>query len=156
MAYKPLSMKERFQFVRDIVTHEDNLTNFRTTWTLVFHGFLFTAFAAAAGLFEKLRFADPSSTPIHFGMLLVCLLGVISAVAAFFGLRAAERQLAITTRWWEEQLVKFPDDSYPPVFLHSKSKSKFGASAYFVVLAIVWVAFACLIIWSPHVLPPVK
>jgi hypothetical protein len=155
MSVEELSFKERFEFLRDIVKHEDTLTNFRTTWTLVFHGLLFSAFAAGVALFEKLKFPAQSANPIATGLLVLCTLGVVSALAAYFGLRASEKQLRISTDWWVEQTKEAQLSTFPPIFIHSKSKAKFGASAYFLLLGAAWVFLALLVVCTklPETIP---
>lgn len=145
-------LQERFALVLKLVEHEDSLTNARTTWTLVFHGLLFSAYANGVGLYEKLKFVRSAFDPIAAGVLLVCGLGILSAVAAYFGLKAAENQLEKLTDWWKSQLPEALIGSYPPLFIHSDSKSRFGASAYFIVLALVWLVLGGILICSPELI----
>jgi hypothetical protein len=173
-----LSPKDKFEFVRKTIEHENTLTNYRTTWTLAFHGFLFTAFVNGIGLFEKLDFdwfaflgQFGHFNPLSCGLILICLLGTFSALAAFFGLAVAEDQLEKTTEWWKEQqnahflsisikqsTTKFK--KFPPLYdvkatnfnflkkIRQKIKSM-QASSNFLVLAVIWILFGTLVLITP-------
>jgi hypothetical protein len=77
--------RENFELVRRLVEHEDGLINVRTNWALAFHALLFNAFVGGVALYEKVRFGQSCFDPIACGLILACLLGVGSAVAAFAG-----------------------------------------------------------------------
>lgn len=144
-----LQLPDQFDHVCKLVAHEDNLVNIRTTWALVFQGFLFTAFVSGIGLYEKLEFEGCGFNPIAVGIFVVCVLGVLSAAAAYCGVKAAEDQLRVITKWWAGQLAKSEDESYPKIYIHADGKTKTGASIYFVVLAISWVLLGGLVVLSP-------
>lgn len=140
----------QFEWVCERVAHEDNLINVRTNWTLVFHGFLFTAYTSGIGLYEKLRFVAGHFDPILTGVLVICGLGFLSAIAAYVGVAAAEVQLRKVTDWWS-QISRGPDQKkYPPVFIHSESKAPFGASMYFLLLAVAWIVLGAILRFSPQ------
>lgn len=154
MNQEPLGLKDQFDRVCSLVAHEDDLISVRANWTLLFHGLLFTAYASGVGLYEKLRFVTPCFDPIATGTLLICLLGFVSGIAAYIGLKAAEDQLKVTTDWWRIQRdASIVSGSYPPLYIQSESKFPFGASMYFAFLAGVWVLLGFLIGFAPTLLP---
>ncbi|HEV7508713.1 MAG TPA: hypothetical protein VGS07_27790 [Thermoanaerobaculia bacterium] len=151
------TLSDRFAMVVDLLKHEDILVNLRTNWTLAIQGLLFTAFATLLGLFEKFTFPVPSRTPIHAGLFLICGLGAASCVAAYLGVRGAERQQSKLSKWWDEQFIKSGDKSdpppYPPLYPHFKNDNKHRASEYFVVLACIWVVIFITILFSSALVP---
>lgn len=147
--------RENFELVRRLVEHEDGLINVRTNWALAFHALLFNAFVGGVALYEKVRFGQGCFDPIACGLILACLLGVGSAVAAFAGVKAAERQARETTDWWASVAQEDQLDCLPPMYLHSKRRHcvKVNASSYFLFLAGVWVIMLVLVIWAPAMSP---
>ena len=143
-------VKDQFEHVRQLVEHEDTLINVRTTWTLVFHGFLFSSFVGGVGLYEKLRFGAGWLDPIGVGLAIVCLLGIFSAISGFLGVHAALGQLAVTTDWWRDRLSETRDSRFPPIYMHSEGKWRLSASYYLLILAVVWLVFLILVVGAPH------
>jgi hypothetical protein len=135
----------QFGSVCEQVRHEDELVNQRTSWTLVFHGLLFSAFVGGIGLLEKLQITIRCFNVIGFGLGLLCILGIGSAIAAYVGVKAAEDQRKIVSDWWVRIRPENHEKLFPPIYIHSESKSSFGASIYFIFLAIVWVVFLILV-----------
>ena len=143
MCERSSSLAEDYKMVCDRVAHEDAMINVRTTWTLIFHGFLFAALTSGAGLYEKADFGSQKFDPVFIGLLLVCVLGAASAVAAFRGVRAAELQACRATNWWKNRAEQSERDGFPPLFIRSKG---IGASAYFILLAIVWATLGVIVL----------
>ena len=147
------TLSKQFDFMRDVVKHEDTLVNYRTTWTLVFQGFLFAALPSAVGLLEKFKFDNPSNTPVHWCILLVCTLGIFSSIAAYLGIKTAENFLVDITGWWENQRGYPPNPFFPPVYIHRQHLSKINASLLFALLSGVWALFAIIFLFAPALVP---
>ena len=152
MAEAPPTLSDRFATVVDLIKHEDNLVNLRTNWTLVIQGVLFTAFATTVGLFEKFIFSTPRNTPIHVALFLLCGLGAMSCIAAFFGVRAAEQQQIALSKWWQRQIEAGHSDDYPPLYRHDQAEKKHHSSEYFLVFALVWLIIFVLVILSSELI----
>jgi hypothetical protein len=156
-----LPLKEQFKMMRDAIKHEDTLTNYRTTWMLVFHGFLFSAYATAGGLGNPAASGAPAAL-CHgsVGLSILSVLGVLSAIATAIGTSAADKQLRATRDWWlrqctreklrREQLLDIDDsqgegEPFPPQYKHSEIPKLYSQPAIFILLAIAWVVLGALI-----------
>lgn len=140
--------RENFELVRQLVEHEDELINVRTSWTLAFHALLFNAFVAGVALYEKIRFKG-CFDPIALGLIIVCVCGFGSAIAAFFGVRAAEKQSTQSTQWWDGVVKGEGARDMPPMYMHAKHRRWLRASAYFFVLAAAWAGLLWLVVRAP-------
>jgi hypothetical protein len=74
--------------IREMLRHEDELTNQRTTWLMTIQGLLFAAMAFAWG-------NSPSF------LYLLCAVGIAVSWSAGHALMAAERAKANLYEWWE-------------------------------------------------------
>jgi hypothetical protein len=122
------------------------------TWLLVLQGFLFTAFVNGVGLYEKFKTSHYSRTCITLGLILIGLVGIISAIIARNVTEIAFRQMNHAKRWWKDTGLI---DKLPPVagdlpetwfyYLFSTGRMPF-------VLVGVWVALIVLLmigVWRP-------
>lgn len=148
-------LEQKFGYVRNLIEHEDELVNHRTNWTLIFHGLLFTAFVGGVGLIDKVNFKVGSEDAVTIGIGVACALGIVSALAAFVGVRTAERQLQRVTAWWLQQPGSTHANEFPPIYTYSKRTAWFGSSAYFLVLAGVWLILLWLVITSESAPQPI-
>lgn len=143
--------RENFELVRQLVEHEDELIQVRTNWTLAFHALLFNAFVAGVALYEKIRFRGDFD-PVFVGLIVVCGCGFFSAIAAFLGVHAAEKQSKASTRWWGDVLKKTGATGLPPMYMHAEHCRWLKASGYFFVLAAVWLVMLWLVLDAPDML----
>jgi hypothetical protein len=154
------TFKEKYEFLRDAIKHEDNLTNNRTTWLLVFHGLLFTAFVNGIGLYDKLHYSATAMHRLTTGLVILCTLGAVSAIATSRGTQAAQKQLAALDEWWTKQNGndEAKTELFPPLYPYSPLPRLMSAPNLFWPLALVWVVFACLLVnacaTTPEEVPP--
>jgi len=145
--------RENFELTRRLVEHEDGLINVRTNWALAFHALLFNAFVGGVALYEKVQFKSGwLLDPVSVGLVVAALLGIGSACAAFLGVRAAERQLKITSKWWADLSAKAGATDFPPMYLHYQSQGKIRASVYFLVIGLTWAGLLLLVVCAPSLL----
>jgi hypothetical protein len=153
----PPSLSDQFEAVTDLLKHEDNLINQRTSWAMAVQGLLFNAIGLAIGLFEKFKFNDPVHTPIHTALFIICGIGIITSLGAFFAISAAEYQQIALREWWNTKTSNIHDssisDHYPTLYPLNKLKSFPRGSHSFLGLIIVWILIILVIILSPHLIP---
>jgi hypothetical protein len=132
------SIDEQFSLFRASIEHEDTNAHNRINWALLFHGLLFSAFVGGVGLYEKINIRICDEDAIGIGLGLLCILGIISGVIAFFGVLAAERALRRLTLWWECSTSIRKRSAYPPHYRYKGMLSHIGTSAAFLILATIW------------------
>lgn len=157
-----VTLKERYEFAREHLRHEDGLVNQRVTWFLVFQGLLFTALMAAFSLLDtEKQFTPDQRLFVQRILLLIMVLGFSSSLVGYSLVRLAYRHMDAVSEWWKAQLrlALAKDRAYfPPVrgtgmkpeqqqsteTLPAKTKlaeglRKITAAAMFAVLATLWI-----------------
>lgn len=102
---------EFYRIYREKIVHEDNLVNHRSTWFLLFQGFLFTSSAIVlVGVLDAA--ADPSD---WYRIAFICLglIGISVSIATFGSIKAAQKSVnAAANRWMQvttvQQQQQFP------------------------------------------------
>jgi|CXWL01.1.fsa_nt_gi hypothetical protein len=127
-----------YDYIAHQVNREDSLVNNRMGWVLQLNGFLFAALALAG-----------KDMPLHLSMffqLAIPIVGLITSIAGFIGVRAAHRQLDYLKSLWSIQA--FPD--WPRPFGDPKA-FRLGSYAAFwpaATLCICWSTFFVYQLWT--------
>lgn len=146
----PMTEKEKFDIARELIRHEDGLINNRVSWLMVFQGFLFASFVTGLGLFEKFKGNEAALNALAIALFILGVLGLISAVIAYFSTRMAFDQAERVKVWWLSCGVA---DQFPPVS-GPLGVTVFGrtlsAAVMLVVLVATWLAFLVLFSITPR------
>ncbi len=149
-----MDLPAAFQIVSKLIENENTLIGNRVNWLLVFHGLLFTAFFSAL----KLKFEKELSQSlteyrniVHYSLLLLCAVGLISPVIAAASVYSAELQLSAMNSWWEAQkaiLLTQPGNGYlkdlPPIATQGFLGIK--GSHLVSLLSLVWLVLSLLLL----------
>ena len=151
----PPALEKQFEFARDAIKHDDTLTNYRTTWMLVFQGFLFSAYANGGGFGSKSSIPMESISGHERGLTVICVLGIVSAIVTAVGVLASDRQLRVTRTWWRERMREAiekstPEDSvkqemFPPQYEDKTPARIYSPPGLFILLGIAWGILAWLV-----------
>lgn len=143
---------------------ENGFINARTTWVLIFHGFLFGAIATSLQADAAWKWCIDLPflgvvLALAIGQNVICLLGFFSACGGYLGLRAAEHELDRLHKWWffvstgqtigerfAEQPYQTQFQHLPPTFTWRPSFWK--ASHAFIVLASAWGSILLIVLFA--------
>jgi uncharacterized membrane protein len=134
-----LNEKEQFDIARELIRHEDGLVNNRITWLLVLQGFLFTAFVNGISLFDKFSDRPNTVTCITVGLILICVLGMVSSLTALNVVQIAFKQAEEVKVWWGKTGLK---EKFPPV------AGKLGKGWYYFLFSTGRMPFVFVGVWS--------
>lgn len=119
---------ELFKTARESITHEDGLVNQRVTWFLVFQGLLINGYL------------DKEKNLIPFDLsIVICAIGIISSLVAFFAIQAALRRITEVEYWWEKQ-GKISE--FPPIVGKGHENLlglKITAASMFIIILGMWI-----------------
>jgi hypothetical protein len=79
------------EIIRKLIEHENTLQNYRFTWFFASQALLFTALGVA---FDKSAFV----------VCVICAIGGLTALTAFFALRLCDLAFKALGQWWEKNL----------------------------------------------------
>lgn len=92
---------ELYQLLRSYLQHEDNLVHYRTSWFLTLNSFLFAAVALILSAdSEKILFTRDE---VDGFLLILGLVGFLSAVATLFGIVAAHASTKALKDLWVDK-----------------------------------------------------
>ncbi|MBX9591087.1 MAG: hypothetical protein K2X43_17495 [Hyphomonadaceae bacterium] len=111
----PDRIQKLFEIYRDYVKHEDGLINFRVTWFVATQALVFAAygllaqevfrtgsFGHGAGALPVLQADQPfRPTPWLAAVLVLCLLGALSAMTSTLSINAAYKAMQALSRRWQ-------------------------------------------------------
>jgi len=138
----------RRTIIREMLVHEDKLTNERIQSLYTLQGFLFAAFGL---LVKDAKF--PLAVPIQ---ILSCMIAAVGFTAARFYYQELQFNTAAITSLldeWNELRKLFPDTSYPAIIGHVANVKPGGPSWLtrrtipFLIMA-VWVIAAGVALWQ--------
>ena len=138
------SIKERRQLLRELIMHEDNLTNERTRALYTLQGFLFASF----GLFARGLFAGTTASlpmPARAIITIIAAVGIISARFYWQELHMGTAAITQILRDWNELGRLFPGTSYPRIMgFVAKEEQRLGGPNW---LPRRTVPTLCMIVW---------
>lgn len=112
----PCSLLDSYKNARGQIEHENTLIGHRITWFLAFQGLLFTAFFVALGLLDHDKgFVAWQRGLVGVGAILICCLGIGSAVVCAKLVELAYGQVGRVTAWWKA-CAKENRKRYPPLY----------------------------------------
>jgi hypothetical protein len=90
---------DALELATKLIYIENNLVDHRITWLLVFQGILFGVFFRSIELLEPKRLTSGHRELLLLGVVILCIVAALSALAAAISISAAESQIEAVLKW---------------------------------------------------------
>ena len=161
-AKSALTVIDAYNYLRDEIKREDEITHQRLIVALTFQGFLITAttfLLSNQWTFDSSAMIGPNRFYLELATIRIAVLygigtaGISVGFGTAAGIHAARISISKTLEWWNEKIGAMAGDDralIPPAFelgKHGRSHWLGGASAFIIAYAfpILWVAYLVML-----------